>query len=99
MGVAKNFVAFPLSSLSEVGIRSCQFHMCGPVQSRSQSANLEKKIVSNPGCQINERNQQKFLNLEIGLAQDYGISSLLLGYRSLLGHKYIYELFGKTWFT
>ena len=33
-----------------------------------------------------------FLHLKIGLTQDYGISSLLLGYRSQLGHKSIYDL-------
>ena len=30
MGVAINFVIFPQSSISEVGIRSCTFHAAGP---------------------------------------------------------------------
>ena len=61
-----NFVTFPLSFLSEVGIRSCRFlvaagpgmrvrfFMCDPVQSRSQSANLQKL----QSCQVNERKQK-----------------------------------------
>ena len=39
-----------------------------------------------------QKSKSNFLHSKIGLAQDYGISSLLLGCRSQLGHKFIYEL-------
>ena len=54
----------------------------------------EVTIVSKLGCQMNTEAEimSNFLHSKIGLAQDYGISSLPLGYRSQLGHKSIYDL-------
>ena len=107
MGVATNFVIFPLSSLSEVGIRSCRFHAAAGPGTRisficvAQYSPDHKALTCNSYNHVksrvsNERTDAEimsnFLHLKIGLAQDYGISSLLLGYRSQSGHKSINEL-------
>ena len=111
MGVAINFVTFPLISLSEVGIRSCRFHeaagpgtrvnfICVAPYSPDHKALTCKSYMSNPGFQMNERMHKSgqisciwiWIAIWIGLEQDCGISSLLLGYRSQSGHKSINEL-------
>ena len=81
----------PLSTLSEAGIRSCRFHAAVGPRTRvsfiyvaqyspdqkaltCKSYNRVKSRVSNErtGAEI----VSNFLNLKIGLAQDYGIFSV-----------------------
>ena len=106
MGVAINFVIFPLSSLSEVGIGSCRFHVVAGLVSVSyvwpSTVQINKgllakvTIVSNPGYQMNERKQKSCqISCICNLAwRKITVSPgrLLLGYRSQLDHKSIYDL-------
>ena len=107
MGVATNFVIFPLSALNEVGVGSCRFHaaagpgtrvsftcvaQCSPDHKTLTftSYNCVKSRVSNERTEAEI--MPNFLHLKIGIAQVYGITSLLMGYSSQLGRKSIYEL-------
>ena len=98
MGVAKKLWYFPLSSLGEVGIRSCKFQaaaspgtrvsfICGAQYSPNHKALTCKSDNRVKSRVSNERTEAEilsiFLHLEI---------SLLLRCRSQLGHKSIYDL-------
>ena len=102
MGVAINFVIFSQSSMSEVGIGFCRFHIAAApgmrvsficvAQYSPDHKSLTCKSYNRVKSRVsNERTEaeimSKFLHLKIGLVQDYGISSLQLKYRSQLGHK------------
>ena len=107
MGVAINFVIYPQSSISEVGIRSCIFHAVGPGTRVShicvaqyspdhnaltcKSYNRVKSRVSKKNPS-GSRNHVKFSAFENLLSARLRISILLLGYTSQLGHKSLYEL-------
>ena len=57
MGVATNFVIFPLSFLSEVGIRSCRFHAAADPGTRVSFISVaqyspDHKAQKSQSCQI-----------------------------------------------
>ena len=112
MSVPINFVIFLPSSLNEVGIRSCRFHVatnpgtplgfiCVAQYSPDHKAltckrdNYVKSRVSNE--QMKAEIMSNSLHLNIGLAQDYCISSALATGIQILGHTiYIWPVdFGK----
>ena len=78
--------------------RMCQFHtfICVAQYSPDHKALTCKSCNRVKSRVLNERTEAEFmsnfLHLNIGLAQDYGIYSLLLGYMCQLGHKSIYDL-------
>ena len=93
MGVAINFVNFPLNSLSEVGIGSCKFHAAAGPGMRVSSIFVAQYSPDQkwPTCKSynrvksqlsNERTEAEimsnFLQLKITIAQDYGISGVLV---------------------
>ena len=107
MGIAINFVIFPLSSPTEVGIRSCRFHaaagpgtrvsfMCVALHSPDHKALTCKRFNRVKSHVSNERMETEimsnFLHLKIGLAQDYGISSAFANRTQISDHKSIYDL-------
>ena len=90
MGVAINFVIFPLSSLGEVGIRSYRFHAAAGPGTRGSflfvaQYSPDHKMLTCRSCTRvesrvpNERTEAEIMSnvlyLKIGFAQDSGISS------------------------
>ena len=90
MGVAINFVIFPPSSWSEVGIKLCGFHasagpgmrvsiICLAQYGPDNKALTRKKYNRVKSWLSNERTEveimSNFLHLKIGFEEDYGIPS------------------------